>query len=164
MSGSRTISQSLTNTRTDARKVASRIAADIRSLRRRCGRSYPSDAKIDDYAEEAEIMLAYGCWTKIEYGYYVNRNGRRERTDAYVIYKVVGGVGDLDDPGGFNTPIEIPDDAFFWSYAWKDRDLPRGITSPIERVVGTGAVGGNHQADGTHYGSGAIGVDRYRPR
>lgn len=164
MSSSRTISSSQTNTRTDARKVASRIAADIRSLRKRCGRSLPSDAKINQYAEEAELMLAYGCWSEIEYGYYVDRNGQTERTNAYAIYKVVDGVGDLEDPGGFDSPISIPDDAYFSSYALvTGKTLPADETSPIKRGPASSPVGGNHQADGKHYGSGSIGVDRYRP-
>lgn len=96
MSTTYTYSQSFT--RTHARYLASKVAADLRQMRLFYGE--PSDEKIDNFVEELVELLVGGYLDSVDYGF--------RRNDAWVValhYKVRSdGTLDADDRAG-RVPI-----------------------------------------------------------
>jgi len=90
-------SYSTTFTRTNARYLASKVAADLRQMRLFYGR--PFDAEIDDYVEELTELLVGGYLESVDYGFH--------RNDGWAVavgYIVVNGTLTTDDRAGRVTP------------------------------------------------------------
>ncbi len=90
---STTYTTSSTFTRTHARYLASKVAADLRQMRLFYGR--PSDTDIDDYVEELTELLVGGYLYSVDYGF--------RRDDCWVValnYFVENGVLVADERAG----------------------------------------------------------------
>jgi hypothetical protein len=93
------ITRSVTFTITSARYLTSKIAADLRSMNRLYGE--PMLASIDDFAEEAALLLRDGYLDRVDYGL---RRGSAYGRWVWVLRLryVATSVGTLQDanPGG----------------------------------------------------------------
>jgi len=90
---STTYTTSSTFTRTNARYLASKVAADLRQMRLFYGR--PSDSEIDDYNTELIELLVGGYLDSVDYGF--------RRNDSWVValsYSVQNGTLVTDDRAG----------------------------------------------------------------
>jgi hypothetical protein len=112
-----TYTYSETFTRSNARYVASKVAADMRLLQRFYGR--PTDAEIDAYTVELVELLLGGYVQRVTYGF--------KRNDAWVValrYEArLDGTIDVDDRAGRVTPgLDITGADWYsylvHSYAW----------------------------------------------
>ncbi|HMO81166.1 MAG TPA: hypothetical protein PKA76_15375 [Pirellulaceae bacterium] len=95
---SRTYTYSESFTRTHARYLASKVAADLRQMRLFYGQ--PSDDQISNFVEELTELLAGGYLESVDYGF--------RRNDGWTValhYKVLSdGTLDTDDRAG-RVPI-----------------------------------------------------------
>jgi Bacterial HORMA domain family 1 len=107
-----------TFTRSNARYVASKVAADLRLLQRFYWR--PTDTEIDDYTGELVELLLGGYVQRVTYGF--------KRSGAWVValrYEAhLDGTLITDDRAGRVTPgIDIVGTGFYsylvYSYAWE---------------------------------------------
>jgi Bacterial HORMA domain family 1 len=112
-----TYTYSETFTRSNARYVASKVAADLRLLQRFYGR--PTDAEIDDYTGELVELLLGGYVQRVTYGF--------KPGSTWVValrYEArLDGTLDADDRAGRVTPgINITGASFYsylvYSYTW----------------------------------------------
>jgi hypothetical protein len=106
-----------TFTRSNARYVASKVAADLRLLQRFYGR--PTDAEIDAYTGELVELLLGGYVQRVTYGF--------KRGSTWVValrYEArMDGTLEADDRAGRVTPgIDITGASFYsylvYSHAW----------------------------------------------
>lgn len=157
MTLTRTHSQSFT--RTDARNVASKVAANLRYMKALYGS--PSDGWIQEYHDELVELLAGGFVDSVTYGF-----KREENWVAAVRYLVdLGGNLTADDHA-----TKLPYDAdvrgltatsyLIRSQAWWDlSDAQRAVIEaklPFKRVGAAepGTAGGYWQEDDTYSSSG----------
>jgi len=102
-----TTTNTRTNTRTWAKYLASKVAADLK----RCQRFYgkPTDAQIDDFVDELTEVLVAGYLESIEYGF--KKSERRVVTLRYT----VDSVGNLSDDrsGGVYASADITGASWF---------------------------------------------------
>jgi Bacterial HORMA domain family 1 len=121
-----TFTFSETFTRSNARYVASKVAADLRLLQRFYGR--PTDVEIDDYTGELVELLLGGYIQRITYGF--------KRGSTWVValrYEArLDGTLDADDRAGRVTPGSNITGASWYSYlvhssAWE-------LLDPAERA------------------------------
>jgi hypothetical protein len=107
---STTFTYSDTFTRTHARYIGSKVAADLRQMRAFYFR--PDETEIDDYLEELVELLAGGYLESVDYGF--------RRDDGWVValnYVVRGdGTLDIDDRSGRVPPGSNVADASWYSY------------------------------------------------
>ena len=84
-----------THTITHARYLSAKVSADLKRIQRLVGRGIPTDDTINDYEQEAIVLLHYGCLGTVTYGF---RSG--DRWTFAVQYKAENGelVSD-NDPG-----------------------------------------------------------------
>lgn len=105
-----TYTTSETFTRSNARYVASKVAADLRLLQRFYGR--PTDAEIDAYVGELVELLLGGYVQRVTYGF--------KRGSAWAValrYEArLDGTLDADDRAGRVTPGISITGASFYSY------------------------------------------------
>ncbi len=94
MTATFTHTQTETWTRTHARYVAGKVAADLRQMQQAYGK--PTDENIEQYLQELTVLLAEGCVEKIFYGF--------KREGAWVValrYTAdMNGVLTVDDRSG----------------------------------------------------------------
>ncbi len=103
MSISYTENESETFSIVHARRIASRVAADL--LRFQSFYRSPSDKSIDDYEEELAVLLNHDVVAWVEYGF--QRNGKW--TEAALRYTALPG-GTLvasDDPGKIRPNLDV---------------------------------------------------------
>jgi hypothetical protein len=103
---STTYTTASTFTRTNARYLASKVAADLRQMRLFYGR--PSDGEIDDYNAELVELLVGGYLNSVDYGF--------RRNNSWVValsYSVKNGMLVTDDRAG-----RIPVGANVTSASW----------------------------------------------
>jgi Bacterial HORMA domain family 1 len=111
------ITRSATFSITSARYLTSKIAADLRSMHRLYGK--PAIASIDDFAEEAALLLRDGYLERVDYGL-----RRRDAFDGWQwvlrLRYVVTSPGTLQDanPGGIPADADTTN-AFWYSYLVK---------------------------------------------
>jgi hypothetical protein len=144
------ITRSATFTITSARYLTSKIAADLRSMSRLYGE--PALAGIDDYAEEAALLLRDGYLDRVDYGL-----RRRDAWGAWGwvlrLRYVATAAGTLRDanPGGIPAYADTTG-TFFYSYLVKSAAFDRltfaeqaavEAALPVSRTghpeIGTGA-------------------------
>ncbi len=144
MSTSYSISDSETFSVTHARKIASKVATDLKRLQRLYGRPLdPTDQRIDEFEQELTHLLKHDVVGSVVYGY--QRNG--QWTKACVRYTALPG-GQLqadDDPGKIVPGHDIAGAKFTsclsynsnWSTlgATKQAEIER--TSPLQRTSGS---------------------------
>jgi hypothetical protein len=148
---------------TSARYLASKIAADLRTMNRFYG--HPALADIDNYAEEAALLLRDGYLDRVDYG--LRRRLAGEWEWVLRLRYVVTPAGSLQDgnPGGVPATATTAG-ASFYSYLVKsasyhqlttearitvDRALPVSRTGAEETGTAAGTVNGNrtYSRDGT---------------
>jgi hypothetical protein len=136
-----TITRTATFTVTSARYITSKIAADLRSMNRLYGS--PPLAEIDDYAEEAALLLRDGFLERVDYG--LRRQTRSgDWTWVLRLRYVVTPTGGLEDanPGGMPAYADTVNAAWY-SYLVKSAAFHQLI--PEEQVAAEAAL--SHQPD-----------------
>ena len=162
---SQTFTETSTFTRTHARHMAAKVAADLKRMQRFYGS--PSDSKIDDFETEVVELLKDGYMGTVTYGY---RCGGYwiEPTLKYTARDLAGGTAGDDDPGRVRPRADVSG-ASFHSYLTYSRAWD-GLTDSQQQAVKdrlpvkrTGApepgVNGYWSADRT-YSAGGRALDR----
>jgi hypothetical protein len=159
-----------TFTLTDARRLAAKVAADMRQ----CQRFYdkkPTDAKIEDYQQELTVLLHGGYVESYEFGFKTS-NDRRVVSWSYK----VGSSGDLEGgrSGGLFPSADISDAVMFnflsYNSKWSalsstERDKIKASYA-VQRTDGSPPKDGNGYWDSSRqYASGGVAVTRkeFRP-
>lgn len=161
-------SQTTTFTRTHAREVASRVAADLRLMHRYYG-GRPSLTSIDDFETEFVELLAGGYLEQVEYGF-----KRDENRVVSLRYTVRPGSGEPQRAGGVVATADVSGAAFFSFLKYSSKYLSLTASEqaavdaplPISRTYGTepGNGSGYWVSDRT-YGAGGTSASRemFRP-
>ena len=167
MSTSYSVSASETFSLTHARKIASKVATDLKRLQRLYARPYdPTDQRIDEYEQELAHLLKHDVVGSVIYGY--QRNG--QWTKASLCYTASAGSLQVDDDPGKVVPGHDIDGANFtssltynanWSSltAAKQTEIERG--SPLQRISGSAApLEKGYWGNDFSYSAGSRGVVR----
>jgi len=157
-----------TFTRTNARYIAGKIAADLRQIQLFYGN--PSDTDIDRYIDEAVEYLVAGYLHMVEYGF--RKDGGWVISLRYEV-RYDGTVADTG-PGRVHPNADIGGSSFYTFLRQNDAffALPSAEQSafkaklPVNRSPGTepGHING-HWEPGKSYSSGGVGATRemWRP-
>lgn len=160
-----TTTTSTTFTVTHARRIASKVATDLRRLSRFYGT--PSLETISEYEEELVELLKYDAIDEVTYGY--KEDG--EWVTAVKYKSVDGTLVEDSTPGQLRAGFDVSGAYFtsFLSYSWKwfdlsqsDRDtIKEGLA--IQRSTGTepGIKNGYWTRD-IDYSAGGRGLERSR--
>lgn len=157
-----------TFTRTNARYLASKIAADLRQLRSFYGR--PTEQQIDDPSDELVEMLAGGYVATYEAGF--RKDGKRLVSERYTVSS--SGLATDERAGGVYARADVTGASWFtfmsYSDAWWDlSDAARKAVKDsvaIDRSPGTEPTDGNgYWEGGRNYASGGTSTSRsgFRP-
>lgn len=112
MSTSFTTTDTTTFTRTHARHISAKVAADLKRMQRFY--DSPSDAHIAELEEELIILLLHACLKNVTYGF--RRNGVWiEPTIRYTARELEEEFPDDHDPGRIYPGSDISR-AYFYSY------------------------------------------------
>jgi hypothetical protein len=110
--------RSVTETYTQARRLAARIAAELKQLQALYGR--PSDDKIEEFAEEIESYIRAGYLDHVRYGF--------RRGDEVILelkYTAEDATGIDDKPGRIPVGVDISGAQWFsyleQNYTWSSR-------------------------------------------
>ena len=165
MSFSFTINESSTFTVTDARKMAAKVATDLKRIQRFYGS--PSNADIDAYEAEAITLLKAGYLGTVWYGF--KRDGRWvEPTIRYTARELYLGSAADDDPGNIYRRANVSGAVFYsyltYSSAWdgltdRERDAFNKTLPFYRSDAAEPAVNGYLSHDRT-YSSGGRALDR----
>lgn len=112
MSTSYTSSESESFTITHAKKIAAKVATDLKRIQRFYGQ--PTDTSITKYEEEIIQMLKAGYLKKVSYGY--QRDGKWIEPTLHYEANDLGGIGAADDDPGRIRPGADISGARFYSY------------------------------------------------
>lgn len=112
MSSSYTSSESQSFTITHARKIAVKVATDLKRLQRFYGQ--PSDGVIEDFEEEVVQLLKSGYLKKVSYGF--KKNGDWIEPSLHYEATEMGGLNSEDDDPGRIRPGVDTSGASFYSY------------------------------------------------
>lgn len=111
------MSGTFTSTRTftisHARYITSKIAADLRQLRLFYGS--PADADIDDYGEEAALLLRDGYLERVDYGFKKEDSLMGPQWVLLLRYTARDGVLEDDHAGRVPPAVNVAG-ARFWSF------------------------------------------------
>ena len=157
-----------TFTKTDAKYIASKVAADLRGMRDYYGQ--PDESKIWDYYEEITELLVGGYLASVEYGF--TRNERRVVTLYYEV-RQDGSLAD-EKPGGVYPRADVSKKDWFsfltYSSKWNSlSDAARQQIKeriPIKRTPGEAPQDGNgHWVADRCYSAQGTGTQRrtFRP-
>lgn len=157
-----------TFTRTNARHLASKIAADLRQLRGFYGR--PTEQEIEDLYEELTEMLNGGYVATFEAGF--RKDGKRVVSAKYAV-STSSSASD-ERAGGIYARADVTGASWFtfmtYSQAWSDlTDAERQKVKdsvPIDRTPGVEPTDGNgYWESGRSYESGGTSTSRsgFRP-
>lgn len=163
-----TTSSTTTFTRTNARYIASKIAADLRQMQLFYDK--PTSSQIDEYVEEAVEYLAASYLKSVEYGF--RKDGdwlvslRYEvRYDGTLTDGAPGGVYPHADTTGASFYSFLSQNSSFFNLSSSAQDDFKGKL-PIDRTPGQepGHVNG-YWVPGNTYASGGVGAGRqmWRP-
>lgn len=163
-----TTSSTNTFTRTNARYIASKIAADLRQMQ--LFYDAPTSAQTDDYVEEVVEYLAASYLKSVEYGFRKDANWlvslRYEvRSDGTLTDGAPGGVYPHADTTGASFYSFLSQNSAFFSLSSSAQDDFKSKL-PIDRTPGQepGHING-YWVPGNTYASGGVGADRqmWRP-
>lgn len=163
MSFSVTETESKTFTITHARRLASKVATDLKRIQRFYGK--PSDSMIDKYEEEIAQFLKHGYLEKVSYGFKKNGNW----VEPTLIYRAIDIESSADDDPGKVRPGRDISGASFYSFleyssAWSglsesEKEQFKN-TLPIDRATAdTPKIDGYIEDDRT-YSSGGKSLSR----
>ena len=140
-----TTTNTRTNTRTWAKYLASKVAADLKRCQRYYGR--PTDGEIHAYVQELTEFLVAGYLSSIEYG--LKKEGKRVVALRYTV-DIIGNLSD-DRSGGVYAHADITGASWFsfatYSSAYDDltwsekADFKKKL--PFDRAAGTEPSDGN---------------------
>lgn len=121
---------------TSARYLTSKIAADLRSMNRLYGK--PALARIDDFAEEAALLLRDGYLDRVDYG--LRRRDRYGEWEWVLRLRYVAtSDGSLQDANPGGVPATADDtDASWYSFLVKSdafHRLPPSQQAAVENVL-----------------------------
>jgi len=164
-----TTTSTSTFTVTHARKLSSKIAADMNICRNYYGN--PSEATARDYAEELAQLMSKKYVSEFEFGY--KRKGERVVVWRYVISDD-GSVVEDQRPGKLESWVDVKE-AVFYSYLWHssrwsnlssdERErFEKGL--PVQRTTGDPpGDGAGFWYEDKNYSSSGVGVSRstFRP-
>jgi Bacterial HORMA domain family 1 len=108
-----TYTSTRTFTITHARYVTSKVAADLHQLRLFYGS--PADSDIEDYAEEAALLLRDGYLERVDYGFKREDSVMGSQWVLLLRYTARDGVLDDDHAGRVPPAVNIAG-ARFWSF------------------------------------------------
>lgn len=158
-----TYTTSSTFTRTHARYLASKIAADLFQMQLFYGR--PNDKEIEDYLDEAVILLLSGCLDSVTYGF--------RRGDGWVIAlqytaSVHGLVANDDRSGGVTPGVDISGTnwgSFLcysskWSNLLREERLELMALLPISRAGGAEPKTSGAWTPDRSYSNGGVALQR----
>jgi hypothetical protein len=162
MSSSYTYSDTESFTLTHAKRLASKVAADLKRFQRFYGS--PSDLWIDRYERELVELLRRDALSYVVYGF--KRNGCW--TEAAVRYKSLsGGRLDVDDDPGRVRPNLDVSGASFTSFRSTNRTLSDQESNEIDAAAGFSRVSGSspdlesgYWAEDRTYSAGGRGLGR----
>lgn len=120
-----------TFTKTDAEKIASKIATDLFQFLRFY--QFPSEKNIDDYVAELIILLAEGHLESVDYGF--QKEGKWVLALHYEIYESTGSLKD-DNAGRIPPGIDISG-ASWYSYLRKSKKFTALSTEQREKIEAT---------------------------
>lgn len=112
MSSSYTSSASQSFTITHARKIAVKVATDLKRMQRFYGQ--PTDTSIANYEEEIVQMLKAGYLKKVSYGF--QKDGKWIEPSLHFEANDLGGIAAADDDPGRIRPGASISGANFYSY------------------------------------------------
>lgn len=158
MSNSYTYNESFT--KTNAKYLSSKVAADLKRIQRFYGK--PSDSLIADYEEELAILLKNDAVRKVAYGF--KRDGKWvEPTLIYTAENFSGNNWTDDDPGTVRPGADVEGLSFtsFLSYSgnWNalssEERLNIKKSLPIKRTSGNEpSINGQVSNDKNYYSGG----------
>jgi hypothetical protein len=156
--------QTQTWTIAQARQVTSKIATDLDQMRAHYG--MPSVTDVNDYAEEAALLLAKRYLKTVEYGF------KREGVVVFSLKYEARSDGTLvndDRPGRVPANVDITGAAFYswltYSQSWWDLDTSSRAgfkgAFPFQRTSGTEPETGNgYWEENRTYSKNGEGVSR----
>lgn len=164
MTNTFTLSSTSTFTRTHAAYLASKVAADLLQMQLFYGR--PFDNEINQYLEEAIILILKGYLDFVEYGF--KRNDNRVVSLKYVVR--ADGMIQTDDRSGRVVPGVDISGAYWYSFLsknlafsllpWEEQQRVEQ-SLPIERSSGDPPGNGNGcWTNDKAYSTNGIGVQR----
>lgn len=118
MSYSYSRSETQSFTITHAKKIASKVASDLKRMQRFY--SQPSDTSIANYEEEVVQMLKAGYLKKVSYGF--QRDGKWIEPSLHYEANEFGGLATVDDDPGRIKPGANISGATFYSYLIYNND------------------------------------------
>jgi hypothetical protein len=163
MSVSYSVTESETFTIAHARRIASKVATDLKRIQRFYGA--PSDAWIDSYETELTLLLKADAVTDVVYGF--QRGGKW--TEVSLRYRALpGGILSADDDPGKIQPGKDITRASFTSFLnYSSSKLAVGELDTIDRECGFSRTTGNapllevgYWADDLNYIAGGRGLGR----
>lgn len=152
-------------TRTEARYLASKVAADLRQMQ--CFHGRPSDTEIEEYIEELTELIVGGYLASVEYGFQKN-NGW-----AVALRYVVLSDGTLsqDERAGRVSPFANTSGASWYSYLrrtdkwWRLSNSERQQVENAIPVKRSGApepsTGAGYWVPQKVYSTNGVGLTRY---
>ncbi len=148
-----------TSTKTDAVEMSAKIAADLNTLRRRCGADNPTNGRILEYQLEATLMLRCKHWKKVQYGYC--RQGNIWVPGASLMYKIIDGqLESGQDPGGI-VGANVSG-CYFDSFSMSNATpIPEEIRKQLPWDRETGEEPSANWQEDRGYLAGALAVKRY---
>lgn len=125
MTSSFSYTDTLTFTRTHARHMAAKVAADLKRMQRFYGR--PTDSQIAEYEAEVIEFLKEGYLGTVMYGY--RRNGNWiEPTLRYTARDLAGASANDNDPGRVRPGASVAAASFYsyltYSSSWDGLNAP----------------------------------------
>lgn len=160
-----------TFTRTHARHLSSKIAADLEQCSLLYGQ--PADSSIDDYMDELTELLAGGYVSEYEFGFKRDGAPVTRASWRYVVESDRSITSVVGDAGGLYAKADVSKATYYnflsYSPAWLDlSDAERkGIKDglPIKRSAGSlPRAGGGYWAEAVDYGAAGVRVRRQEYR
>jgi hypothetical protein len=163
MSTSYSVTESESFTITHARRIASKVATDLKRFQRFY--RAPSDDWIDKYETELALLLKHDAVDNVVYGF--KRDGKW--TEASVRYRALPGgiLSTDDDPGKIRPGMDVEGASFTSFLTYKSDALGPGELEAIETECGfersTGSappLEAGYWADDLTYSAGGRGLGR----
>lgn len=155
-----------TFTITHAKKLAAKVATDLKRIQRYHGA--PSDAKIRDFEEEAVQLLKAGYLEEVTYGF--KRNGKWIKpTFVYKAVDLFGSDAADDTPGKVHPYADTSGSHFGsfltytskWSGLTADEKAEFESTIPIKRTTSSKPLYDGYLRQDKTYSAGGKKIDRF---
>lgn len=150
--------RSATFTITEARYVGAKIGADLRLLNTLYGR--PSLSDIDDYAEEAAVLLRDGYLNTVDYGFKDHETNTWKLRLRYTA--TTGGYLTDSRPGSLPTALAVAGYPFqsYLTRSTKYHLLPAAEQAKVDAAVPITRTGADEPSAGAGSTSSGVGYSR----